>query len=291
MTQMIIELGNQYQMQFEIASTPIAKLWLERMSHRHSWPMDNPDRFYGFTTIGQEIKRALDTMQQCIKTVNQHSPIINRSLVSVNDQDTLNYLHNIFERYHGQLDQQNHEFWKSAPADVKQALADINITVHRCESLRGGKMNPRFVCTWYGMPKTQTLDLALQEQYGVPGVEFGGVYLNYCEIGKTASEMAVDRDHYMADEMFQPFNYYSADFCVTLHTEPNSVVEQRKNTTENYVNNNRMFFKRFGINSVDDVRVRPLKFKVAQLVYEPNDKDRIMSQIRENQYVHSVTIK
>jgi hypothetical protein len=291
MTQMIIELGNRFELQFAVEETPVAQLWLERMSLRDAWPMDNPDRFYGFNTVKEETDRAISTMQRCVDTVNAYQPIITRSLTDVNDQDTLNYLHNVFELYHGQLDQQDHEFWKSAPAEVKQALADINITVHRCESLRGGKMNPRFVCTWYGMPKTQKLDLVLQEQYGMPGVEFGGVYLNYCEIGKTAVEMAVDRDRYMADEMFRPFSYYSADFCVTLHTEPSSVIEQRRHRTENYVKHNQMFFKRFGINSVDDVRVRPLKFKVAQLVYEPSDKDSIMSQIRENQYVQSVNIK
>jgi hypothetical protein len=288
---MTIELGNRYRIEFEIASTPIAELWLERMSHRHSWPMDDPNRFYGFNSFDDEVHRALTTMQRCIDTVNQYRPIIHRTLSSVNDQDTLNYLHNIFERYHGQLDQQTHDFWQLAPAEVRQALADINITVHRCESLRGEKMNPRFVCTWYGMPKTQTLSQELQQQYGVAGSEFGGVYLNYCEIGKTAKDMAYDNDHYMADEMFQPFNYYSADFRVDLYTESAAEIQHCQQRTADYVQSNNDFFKRFGIKSAADIRVRPLKFKVAQLVYEPGDKDRIMSQIRENQYVHSVIIK
>jgi hypothetical protein len=293
MTQMIVGLGknNNVNLVFEVESTPIADLWLERMSIRDSWPMDNPDRFYGFNTIEEETDRAISTMQQCIDTVNAYRPIIFRSLTDITDQDTLNYLHNVFERYHGQLDQQTHEFWKSAPAEVKQALADINITVHRCESLRGGKMNPRFVCTWYGMPKTQTLDLVLQEQYGVPGVEFGGVYLNYCEIGKTATDMAYDNDHYMADEMFCPFSHYSADFRVELYTETAIEIKKRQQRTADYIRDNSDFFKRFGIESSTDVRVRPLKFKVAQLIYDHNDKDSIMSQMHENQYVHSVTIK
>jgi hypothetical protein len=293
MTQMIISFGknNKFDLAFEIESTPIAELWLERMNIRDAWPMDNPDRFYGFNSIEEETNRAISTMQYCIDTVNAFQPIISRELTSIDDQDTLNYLHNIFEQYHGQLDQQDHEFWISAPAEVRQALATINITVHRCESLRGGTMNPRFVCTWYGMPKTQTLDLMLQEQYGVPGVEFGGVYLNYCEIGKTATDMAYDNDRYMADTMFQPFNHYSADFRVDLYTESSAEIQYRQQRTADYVQNNDIFFKRFGIKSTADIRVRPLKFKVAQLVYEHNDKDCIMSQIRENQYVHSVTIK
>jgi len=293
MPQMIISLGrtNFVELVFDVLDTPIADLWVERMSQRHQWLMDNPDRFYGFNTVKEETDRAISTMQHCIDVVNNYQPIISRSLTNINDQDTLNYLHNIFERYHGQLDQQEHEFWKLAPEEVKQALANINITVHRCESLRSGKMNPRFVCTWYGMPKTQTLDLIIQQQYGVLGSEFGGVYLNYCEIGKTATDMAYDNDHYMADEMFRPFNHYSADFRVDLYTETAIEIKNRQQRTADYVRDRSDFFKRFEIASAADIRVRPLKFKVAQLIYEPNIKDRIMSQVRENQYVHSVTIK
>jgi len=230
-------------------------------------------------------------MQQCIDTVNQHQHIINRTLTSVDDQDTLNYLHNIFELYHGQLDQQTHEFWQSAPDTVQQALANINITVHRCESLRHGRLNPRLVCTWYGMPKIKTLDFSLQDQYGVPGSEFGGVYLNYCEIGKTATDMANDNDRYMANEMFQPFSHYSADFRVDLYTESIDEIAHRQIKTMSYVESNQSFFKKFGVSNANDIRVRPLKFKVAQLVYDSRDKECILSQIRDNQYVQSVTIK
>ena len=291
MTQMIIELGDRYRLEFEIASTTIAELWLERMNYRHAWSMDNPDRFYGFNSFDDEVRRALTTMQQCIDTVNQHQHIIHQTLSSINDQDTLNYLHNIFERYHGQLDSQTHNFWKTAPTAVQQALANINITVHRCESLRNGHMSPRFVCTWYGMPKTQTLDLTLQEQHAVEGSEFGGVYLNYCEIGKTATDMAYDNDQYMADEMFQPFSHYSADFRVDLYTESSNEIEQRRQKTADYFDSNRQFFKQFGIESSTDIRIKPTKFKVAQLVYESQDKQRIISQIRDNQHVNAVTIK
>jgi hypothetical protein len=293
MPQMIIGLGvtESCSLVFDVLNTPVADLWLERMSHRHAWAMDNPDRFYGFNSVEQEQQRALATMQQCIDTVNQYQPIIDRILTRVNDQDTLNYLHNIFELYHGQLDQQTHEFWQTAPEAVRQALAMINITVHRCESLRGGHMNTRFVCTWYGMPKTQTLGLELQQQYGVLQSEFGGVYLNYCEIGKTAMDMANDRDQYMADEMFCPFNYYSADFRVDLYSESMDAAQQRQQQTVKYVQERTEFFQRFGIVDTDDVRIQPLKFKVAQLVYDSADTERIISQIRANQYVNSVTIK
>jgi len=293
MPQMIVKLGltNGVSLTFDVLDSPVAELWLERMNQRHHWPMDNPDRFYGFNSYKAEQQLALNTMDRCIQTVNQYQHIINCTLTRVDDQDTLNYLHNIFECYHGRLDQQNHNFWKLAPLAVRRALADINITVHRCESLRYGKMHPRFVCTWYGMPKIKILDASLQEQYGSTGSEFGGVYLNYCEIGKTATDMAYDNDQYMADEMFQPFNHYSADFRVDLYSESATEIRRRQNKTSEYFNSNLEFFKKFNIVDGNDIRIQPLKFKVAQLVYESEEKASIISQIRAHQYVESVIIK
>ena len=105
---LVIKLGNDnFELRFQIRSTPLAELWLDRMHQRHAWPMDNPDRFYGFGTAQQEQDRARDMIQQCIATINNHQHIIDREFEYT--QDGLNYLHNIFERYHGLLDQQTSE--------------------------------------------------------------------------------------------------------------------------------------------------------------------------------------
>lgn len=290
---MIIQFGKKsdYELEFCIEDTPIADLWVERMGIRNNWPMDNPDRFYGFNDYDTEKQKAITLMNESIDVVNRYHLVIDRRLQSVNDQDTLNYLHNIFELYHGQLDQQNSEFWKNAPDQVRRALANININVHRCESLRTGKMNPRFICTWYGMPKTKKLSLDLQEKYAVGGSEFGGVYLNYVEIGKTAKDMAYDNDHYMAENMFQPFTHYSADFRVDLYTETPEKIQTCQDKVSAYFDSNRIFFEKFGITESTDIRIRPTKFKVAQLLYESRNVDSIMSQMQKNQHISSVVLK
>lgn len=290
---MVVKIGKNadFDLHFQIERSPIADLWVERMLLRDRWPMDNPDRFYGFDDFESETRRALTLINSNIDIINDHRPLIDRRLTSVNDQDTLNYLHNIFEKFHGQLDQQGHEFWDQCPDAVRQALADLNINVHRCESLRGGKMLPRFVCTWYGMPKTHALSQEIKQRHGTEGSVFGGVYLNYVEIGKTAQDMAYDDDQYMADDMFQPFNHYSADFRVDFYDDSQSDIDFRRQKTSSYFQKNLDFFSRFGISSADDVRIKPIKFKVAQLMFESNDKEYIISQIRERQYVSSVILQ
>ena len=82
-------------LQFRVLATPVAELWQERMAQRHAWPLDHPKRFYGFDSAAQEKIRALNDVRRCVDTINQHSYIIDRALTTVDDQDTLNYLHNI----------------------------------------------------------------------------------------------------------------------------------------------------------------------------------------------------
>ena len=277
-----------HPLKFQILDTPVADLWLGRMTDRDQWPLDDPRRFYNFNDPRQEEQIAIDRIQNCIDVINGYQPIIDRQFKSVQDQDTLNYLHNIFERYHGMLDQQTGEFWKQAPESVRKALAELNIAVHRCESLGSG--HPRVVCTWFGQPKTHRLPLYIQASYGQLGYDFGGVYLNYVEIGKTARDLAHDNDQYIADDMFRPFDFYSSDFVITFSSMSLQEMEPVLHSIDLYFNQHREFFRSQGVRSSRDTRMLPLRFKVAQLDYEPAEKDAIISMIRENQIITSVEI-
>lgn len=284
---LIISFGN-HRLNFTVESTPIASLWLDRMEKRHQWPLDDPHRFYHFNSTEQEVILAEKSLRDCIDTINAYQPIVERCFTSVYDQDLLNYLHNIFERYHGMLDQQDHKFWIHAPDQVRKALADLNLAVHRCEYLSNGR--PRIICTWFGMPKTERLDPELQRRYGRLDCEFGAVYLNYVEIGKTAQDLARDNDIYLADEMFQPFTHYSADFLVTFYNQPAGDMRSVLQSIDRYWQNNRDFFQKFGINASNDTRMMPFRFKVAQLQYTSGHEHAIIDMIRQNQIVTSVEI-
>jgi hypothetical protein len=285
MTQrLVITLDNNFELCFNIRQTPLAELWLERMHQRHAWPMDNPDRFSGFGTAQQEQDRAVDMIQQCIATINAHDPIIDRDFEYT--QDGLNRLHNIFERYHGLLDQQTSEYWYSAPDTVRQALANLNLAVHRCEAAMASPC-PRLVCTWYGMPKTNCLDLALQEQYGDNQIKFGTAYLNYCEVGKTVEDLANDNDKYIGDDAFRPFGYYSADFNVQFR---NQDLTNRYDKIQKYIDQHRDFFVARGITNVYNTQARPIRLPVADLVYDGN-QEQILAQIAKRQWVQQVTIQ
>jgi hypothetical protein len=225
-------------LRYRLRDHSVVHKWIGRVEQAQAkYHIDNPGRFYGFGSIEQQTAYALEQMNLCIDTINRYQPIVVRRLANIRDQDTLNYLHNIFEQYHGLLDQQNTLYWNNAPDDVKIALADLNLLVHRCESIARGAQ-PRHVVTWYGLPKTETL---ADEDYQLfeSNINFGTVYLNYVEIGKTLEDLAADNDRYISDEAFQPFRHYSADFNVKFWTRQDN---QNDSIIKEYYNKNSEFF-------------------------------------------------
>ena len=283
---LLIELGHDSDLtlRFRLLDNPITQLWLERMGQRDQWPLDHPDRFYGFGTPAEETARAIALIEQCIDTINSYEYIIRRKFTF--DQNCLNYMHNIFEQYHGLLDQQNTRFWHGAPVPVREALAMLNLAVHRCEGILGA--NPhRFVCTWYGMPKTHQLNTALQRQHGTMRIKFGTVYLNYAEIGKTVEDLAHDNDQYIGDDAFRPFDHYSADFNVAFYDRD---LESKVPVMAKYMKAHQDFFLARGIENVYNTRALPLRFPLAELE-ETESRSTLLKEIAQRQHVNRVTIE
>lgn len=270
---------------FKLRDTPIVEKWIERVqAAQEKYAIDNPGRFYGFGSTEEQQTRAITAINVCINTINSFETIIDRSLDRIDDQDTLNYLHHIFEVYHGLLDQQTHELWQRAPAQVRQALADLNILVHRCESVYRGA-NPRHVVTWYGLPKTETL-ASEDYQWFEPGTKFGTVYLNYVEIGKTLEDLANDNDQYIADEAFRPFSHYSADFNVRFWTDSDRQIEENCSIIKAYYNKNEQFFVERGYNW-DNPQLAQGSIPLAELV--DDNLSTVITALETRQWVKSVS--
>lgn len=278
------------ELQFDILDNPLAQLWIERMNQRHSWPMDDPGRFYGFNTQEEDERIALAKIQECVQGINAWQPLVNRTLNTVHDQDTLNYLHNLFEQWHGLLDQHpTHPVYSDIPNQVRQHLANLNIAVHRCESTARGN-RPRFVCTWFGMPKIKTLPVEVMHEFGTLNPKFGSVCLNYAEIGKTLEDLTQDRDNYISDDAFLPFNHYSADFNVRMHEETSDYVADKLVRMQAYYNQHREFFFDQGFVTFQDPRLLPLRFPVAELI-ETMPRHELLTAIQQRQQVTQVTIQ
>lgn len=200
---------------YRLRNTAITYKWVERVlkAQELGYQIDDPGRFYGFGSIEQQTSNALKDINNLIDQLNQWTTI-DYYLKSVDDQDTLNRLHHIFEKEHGLLDKKDTNY------DYKQALCNLNLSVHRCESIARGAYQ-RHVVTYYGLPKTEVLT-DNDYQYFDAKVNFGTVYINYVEIGKTLFDLMMDNDSYIDSTAFQPFYHYSADFVVRFWNDNNN---------------------------------------------------------------------
>lgn len=271
-------------LRFRVLDTPLADLWLDRMRQREQYPLDNPTRFYGFGSREQEEQRALSTINACIDQIQAQYPDLNRGpLTTCEDQDSLNYWHHVFETRHGFLEQEDRD------DPLTLVLAELNVAVHRCESVARGN-RPRFVCTWYGLPKVHKLTPDLMKSHGTLHPAFGTVCLNYCEIGKTLEDLAQDRDNYISDEAFRPFQHYSADFNVRMHEETLSYISDKIVRMRHYFNQHREFFFEQGYTAFDDPRLLPLRFPVAELISR-EDPATLIEAIAQRQHVTQVTLQ
>jgi hypothetical protein len=200
-------------LRYRLRNNTIVPKWIERMRLAQAqYPIDDARRFYGFGPIELQREQSLALINTCIDFINDQKELVWRRPESVFDQDCLNYLHHIFEVYHGLLDQNPEE-----NLELLAWLARLNVLVHNCESVARGA-EPRHVVTYYGLPKTEMLDeydYAYAEHTWAPGT----VFLNYVEIGKTLEDLAIDNDNYISDSAFKPFKHYSADFVVRFSTK------------------------------------------------------------------------
>lgn len=280
------DYSDSINVKFKLRDNGIASLWQERViTAQKDYTIDDPQRFYGFGNLEEKRIEALQRINSCIDTINSRRAIINRRLEQINDFDTLNYLHHIFEVYHGLLDQQTNEFYANSDPAVQKALADLNICVHRCESL-ANTPSIRNVITYFRLPKTKTL---LPEHYDLftDIYEFGTVYLNYVEIGKTLEDLAIDNDQYIGDEAFKPFNFYSADFVV-MYSDPNleKILSTREKMKRYYLENANFFLKK-GYH-INHPHLRPGRIPLADI--DSHGKE-LVQLLEHRQFVKSVSFE
>lgn len=279
-------LDDSIVLNFRLRDNTVAPKWVKKLQEAQSLniQIDEPGRFYGFGSIEYQTEFALTKMQKIIDTINAYYPLIERELTDIHDQDTLNYLHHIFEVYHGLLNKPS-EFFQKAPGQVQQALCDLNNAVHRCESITHGAQ-PRHIVTYY--KSVRGFDTLDEEDYASfeDIHDFGVLCLNYIEIGKDIQCLTLDNDQYISDEAFKPFRHYSADFIVKFFGVPVFNASKNRLQVAKYYYQNQDFFMSRGLHRTH----RLLKLGLPVLADIDNPPSNVLELLETRQYVKSVTL-
>ena len=271
-----LDKSDEVVLTFRLRNTQIAHKWVERVltAQNLGYPIDDPKRFYGFGTREQQTHDALNEINQLIDQLENFWRIpIGRQLTDINDQDTLNYLHHIFEVEHGLLDA------KKVNPQFQKHIGHLNVLVHRCESIQRGA-NPRQVITYYGLPKDKILESDDYRSFGT-SIKFGTVVLNYVEIGKTLQDLMMDNDSYISREAFRPFKHYSADFAVHFY-DTDGVLFYK--SVEEYFIKNQSHFETLGY-SWNDLSASIGTLQIADLDNPTHD---VLNDIETRQFVKAV---
>jgi cytidyltransferase-like protein len=234
--------SSHYEIDFKLRNTDISRKWLIELDEfiKSKQNVDDDERFYNFPYSKYTKSFVIEELKKIIDTINSYSSgLIDIILKEDITQDTLNYLHHIFEIYHGLYDeQQSNKFFNNAPIEVQLALRNLNILVHRYESL--GAI-PRFVATWYGKPSRKPLAEKDFEEFTLLET-WGTMYINYCEVGKTLFDLYNDNDNYIDPKAFKPLQYYSMDFTVRFTDKNRNYYQELEEKVWRYYNDNEEFF-------------------------------------------------
>ena len=278
---------------YNINDTSIAQRWAELLAESiEKYSIDDPERLYGFDTEALERQRAVDAINKCVDTINDYKPgFVERRMTSELIQDDLNYLHHIFEVYHGMLNEP-HEFYLAAPTEVRKALGQLNLEVHRCEVMSKGtirKMLPTHLVTYYDMPRGPEHRLLEDADYEhfTDFYEYGTVYLLYVEIGKTLQDMSIDNDDHISDEAYKPFRNYASDFVIryfgTSHETWNNY---RKLFRKHYEENQDFYDARYNYSHIYN---RPGNIPLAKLQTHLSPEE-VVTEIQKRQFVSNIEL-
>lgn len=230
--------GAKYTLFFNILDTEIASKWLVELQKTLDLGthLDDPERLYGFNGSKYTVEYCINTLNEFVDTINRYQQVCEKHVNYNYTQDDLNYLHNIFERYHGLYDaQDSNEFYSNAPKDVQYALGQLNIYIHRLESINS---YARFVCTFSSDGRPRIPFAPADYKHFTMQEVWGGLYINYCEIGKTLVDMYRDNDEHIGNEAFIPQQYFKSDFNVKFtHHTPEEYAELEQNVINYYEKN------------------------------------------------------
>lgn len=202
---------------FETYDTPIAKKWCDELKSqmsRNSELKEN-NRLYHFSNSENNLEYIVGELRKRAEIINKHQFYIADTIDASITQDTLNNLHKHFEEMRGGILSPS-EYFLNAPLDVRRAIEDYNVLIHRTEDLlNASKINkprPRIVLTFKDRRRHELSEDDFD--YFSLDINFGEVYINYCEVGKPLWDVFKDKDDIVGDHNIRPLKWYSADMMI-----------------------------------------------------------------------------
>jgi len=275
-------------LEFETYNTSIAIKWANELTEqliRNSNLREN-DRLYQFVDSTDDLISTITELKNKAKSINDYSfyipDIINFDIT----QEILNTLHKCFEEMRGSILSPG-EYYLSAPTDVRRAIEDYNVLIHKTEDILNAVKNhtssPRMVLTFNERQRHELED----DDYNYFNLDtnFGEVYINYCEVGKTLWDVFRDADGIIGDHNIRPLKWYSADMKICFF---NNSHKSKINKFWQWFDENSSFLNKLGFIK-HDKKLSLGNIPVAHIITD-KPKSEIISNISKFKKINRVYI-
>jgi hypothetical protein len=283
-----IEFKNKEEtltLKFEAYTHSTAKKWYQELINqlqRNSNIKEN-NRLYHFPNETWSLENIILELKKRADIINQYKfyiPEAGNIDISIN-QNLLNILHKYFEEMRGGILNPG-EYYVTAPQEIKQAIEDYNVLIHRTEN-KLNTVRPRIVLTFCDKFRNALTDDDY-DNFSLD-VKFGEVYVNYCEVGKPLWDVFKDNDHIVGEQNIRPLNWYSADMLIYF---TDGSYRRRIAEFWRWWDNNATVLSKLGFVK-HDKKLAIGHIPVAKLITDM-DKDKVINKIAKFDEIHRVYI-
>ena len=263
-----------YDLTFDLIESSFLSKWIDQYKNikYNNYSISEPWALYNLNPNFQG-KDVIKELNKHIDICNSYYNCFDKKISDPYDQNTLNYLHNLFSILH-KKDIGNDNF--------KKSLSTINQLIHYCESLYGSK---RVRIVWFEGNRS---NLFTNEDYKLftTLVDFGGLYHLYSDVGKPLDDLAEDQDEYITQ--FCPNLHYSADCIIRFTSRSNTSANRIKENSRLYYQNHKEEFESWGY-YWGDPKLSVGHIKLGQLVY--NDQEEILKNVSKCDTIYSTELE
>lgn len=282
-----------HDLRYELFDNSFVRKWIQqfRFSQSRGDQISSRDGFY-FINDDWSYANTIDRLNITIYEINRLVPDLIPGVYMRTDhdapQDDLNFLHSLFERYHGGIDSwQTDPFWKDKPEELRHYWSDLNNLIHRTEAYRNIQSQPRIKVTWYDTPKVTKLTEEDYNHYEI-GSKFGFLYSIYSDVGKDLISLARDNDHHHLD--FVPPTFLSADFQCRFWTDSEEKIKRDKMICDQYFEENKDFFAERGYQKDDPIMKASMGCVPMGKLLGFNNEEAVLKKLSRYSKIQSVHI-
>lgn len=270
-----------FDLRFKLINNSFVHKWVDCVleAQQNQYPISEPWAMYNLNNSMSD-EFILENINRLIREVDSVEKLFGIKLDSLDDQETLNIIHAIFEKHHGKLDEwQNNPLFEGKPNHFRKNLSQINQFVHACEDQKGA---PKIRVVWFDLPKYKKFT---DEDYALftNTENFGSLYHLYADVGKNIESLAEDNDDHHHDVV--PNLHYSADCVVRFRDRDQqqalTILEKHKDYIKR--NQNYLLSKGYPIN---DTRLTTGKIEIGRLESKLG-KQELLGEIKNYNHIQS----